>query len=284
MTNLRAGWRAPQALRRTDVMIPFATTSKTIRLALAMTMLTPLPLLAETLTAREMLAQAQSQAVALPGEAKKPGATEIAKLEVGKPEPTRSQPTKTEPPQVELVPPMPIIVPTAPEKPAPAASAEPVSQQHRPASDNAALTSAPEVPRPSVAVSIAPPAAITAPAPAPAAAPSAVRPAIIAPTPQIGPAVSQSAHAAPPPPVASAAPAQLPHASSPVLQIKTRRGHDAGEAATAPREQKVATRHPRRSRGEPSLGIGGSGINAQMISRIMQRPEVKSLIAQYGVR
>ena len=43
-------------------MTPFATTSKTIRLALALTVLTPVPLLAQALTAREMLAQAQNQA------------------------------------------------------------------------------------------------------------------------------------------------------------------------------------------------------------------------------
>jgi hypothetical protein len=267
-------------------MIPFATTSKTIRLALAMTMLTPLPLLAERLTAREMLAQAQSQAIALPGEAKKPGTTEIAKLEVGKAEPTRPQPTKTEPPQVELVPPMPTVAPAGSEKPAPAASAEPASQ-NRVTSVNSSVMPAPEITKPSVSAAIMPPAAptgVAAPTPAPAAAaPSAATPAAIAPTPEAQARVSQSTRVTPTAPIANPAPVQMPVAASAALQTKSRRDHVASEVGNLARER-VATRQPRRSGREPSLSVGGPGINAQMISRIMHRPEVQSLIAQYGLR
>src|SRR6202012_1604936 len=59
------------------------------------TVLTTVPLFAETLTARQMLAQVQNQAATLLGGAKKPTATEVAKLETGKTDLDKAEPVKT---------------------------------------------------------------------------------------------------------------------------------------------------------------------------------------------
>jgi hypothetical protein len=261
-------------------MTTFATTSKTIRLALALTVLTPLPSLAETLTAREMLAQAQKQAVTLPAEVKKPSTTELAKLEMGKPEPARTQPTKAEPPQAELAPPLPIIVPVAPENPAPAASAS----QGRPTSASAFAAPAPETAKPPIAaiapVPVAPPA-VTAPAIAPAPVTSAApvaTPAAAAPTPEPEARMARPSTVAPTTSTASAAGTQ----SSAAFATKTARASSV-KASGNPSYDKLSARRPHGSHGEPSFGAGPT-LNARMISQIMRRPEVQSLLAQYGAQ
>ncbi len=256
-------------------MPPFATTSTTIRLALVLTVLIPMPLCAQTLTAREMLAQAQKQAVMPPEEIKKPGTTEIAKLEVGKADPVRPQSTKLEPPRVELAPPMPIIAPAAPEQPAPAASIQPAPQNR--VTDSAPAMPVPDIAKPSpapIVLQAAPPAAVSiVPAPVAIASPMPT-PLAAAPTPAIQARASQPA--APHARVANTTYARGPASA---IQTKNRHEHAARASSKAPREEQTVMRHPHESR-------GGSfnGVNAQMISQIMRRPEVQSLLAQYGAR
>jgi hypothetical protein len=268
-------------IERTDVMTTLATTSKTIRLALALTVLTPVPLLAQALTAREMLAQAQNQAVTLPGETKKSGTTEMAKLEVGKPEPTRPQPVKAQP-QVELAPPMPVIAPAAPEQPTPAALNSPVPLD-RVSSDSPPAMPTPDSAKPSPApavVQAAPPAPVSV-APAPAAvsvAPiAAASPAPTSPAP--APAPQTEARVPQPAPVAPHARVARPDPAPAAVQTKSRHEQTAKVTSKAPPTEQIATRPPREQR------VGSfNGVNARMISQIMRRPEVQSLIAQYGMR
>ncbi|MGC2084288.1 MAG: hypothetical protein WA702_13145, partial [Bradyrhizobium sp.] len=79
--------------------------------------------------------------------------------------------------------------------------------------------------------------------------------------------VADTTYVQAPAPVPAAIPTKSPHA------------HSARPSSKAPREQQTAMRHPRESR-----AASFNGVNAQMISQIMQRPEVQSLIAQYGAR
>jgi hypothetical protein len=76
-----------------------------------------------------------------------------------------------------------------------------------------------------------------------------------------------------------AAPALSPAA------IATKPAQDTLTKATSKTPgEKVVARRPHGSRSETSFDARGSTINAQVISRIMQRPEVQSLIAQYGAQ
>jgi hypothetical protein len=248
-------------------MTNLATTSNTIRLALALTVMAPVPLFAETLTARQMLAQAQTQAVKLPGEIKKPGTTELAKLEVGKADLGKAEPAKAEPAKaVDLVAPLPIIAPLAP-----IASMNPAQQSH-PANGSAAATPSLEVAKPSIASVTVPPApsaaAITGPVTA--IVPPVTYPAVT-PAPEKHATVTRPALAAP---TTDAAPTELP--------AKTARPETIAKTSSKAPKEKVAARRLQGSRSEFSFDGGSSRINARMISRIMQRPEVQSLIAQYG--
>jgi hypothetical protein len=245
-------------------MTNFARTSKIIRVALALTILTPVPLFAETLTARQMLAEAQNKAVMLPSESRKPGGIELAKVE----------PTRTEPSRIDLAPPLLAVAAPAPVKPAPSASVG------TPPLPTPAGESIPALPVPGAKPSIAaiavpsvPAAPIAAPAPIPTpvavAAPVATPP-TAAPLPESQPR---------PAPIAVAAPALSPAA------IATKPAHDTLTKATSKTPgEKVVARRPHGSRSETSFDARGSTINAQVISRIMQRPEVQSLIAQYGAQ
>lgn len=255
-------------------MTKFATSSKAIRLALALTVLTPMQLFAETLTARQMLAEAQNKAVTLPGEAKKSGTIELAKVE----------PTRTEPTRFDLAPPMPVIAAPAPVMPVPAASV-PTPPQSPVARESTPAVPTPDAAKPSVATITVPPAPIAAAAPVPAPVPvpiAAVTP--VAAVPAIMPARENQARPALPAPATpvAAAVATEPAAAAPAATSpKTAHSLEAPTSNKAPK-QKVATR---RSHGSQSEAFNGGGsVNAQIISRIMQRPEVQSLIAQYGAQ
>jgi hypothetical protein len=252
-------------------MTKVATTTKAIRLALALTALTPVPLFAEGLTARQMLAQAQSQAVTLHGETKKPANTELAKADL-KADISKADPIKTEPVSAaDLAPPLPVIAPPAPVKPVPTTSADSVSQS-RVASESVSTTPVHDAAPPSIAtitVLPAPTLEVTSPAPP---APVAVKAPAATSAPENQTRATQAV------PIVDVAPAQTPATS-------TAHGIPKPSSKTSSKAQreKLAAQHSRGSRAEQSFDGGGSIINARMISRIMQRPEVKSLIAQYGL-
>jgi energy-coupling factor transporter ATP-binding protein EcfA2 len=255
---------------RADVMIPFATTSKVVRLVLALTALALVPLLAQALIAHGMLAQAPHQAVTRPVESGKPGATDRQKPEVSETDPDRTPLTKTEPPRVEFAPQMPILAPLAPEPTAPTASTEPASQSSV-TSGSASVASAPKPAKPSITLTLVPrtPATATglAQAPAAVATPAAIVRIPAAPT-----------------VIAHQVPARAQVATPTATKTKTWRDHVAKAPGTIRREQNATTRHPCGVRGRPSFDIGGATINAHMISQIIQRPEIQLLIARYGAR
>ncbi len=251
-------------------MIGFNTTLRSIRIALALTALTPVPLLADApVTARQMLAQAQVQRqdLAVSGEmrkisdrgliindaraaetpnAPKPAYT-VQSIEPVAPAPATDGTAQAEPLTLprQTTEPAPAIVPAtqpattsrieilpAPASPAPAAPTPPVS-------DAIAAPAAPAVI----------PAATAAPATAPVAAPAAA-----------------------PAPAATVASTPAPAAVTPAATAEPRKASKPSPAT------RVAAKQPRRSNAQE---FSPDHISSH-IERVLNRPEIRSLIAQYG--
>jgi outer membrane biosynthesis protein TonB len=122
---------------------------------------------------------------------------------------------------------------------------------------------APDTAKPSIASIVVLPAPATASAPTPVTAPGAQPTAAATQTTE-----TQQTRAALPSPTTAAASQQPTQTAQ--LQSSVR-----------PAKQRLATRHPRQPRVRSSQAISGSSITTQ-IARIMRRPEVQSLLVQYG--
>jgi hypothetical protein len=72
--------------------------------------------------------------------------------------------------------------------------------------------------------------------------------------------------------------AALPRATGAASQQSTQNGP---QGSIKPAKERLATRNPRQQRVRSSHAISGSSITTQ-IARIMRRPEVQSLLLQYG--
>jgi len=236
-------------------MTNFATRSRTIPLALALTVLTPLSLFAEApMTARQMLAQAQNQALTAPSEIKK------VELDQSKP----AQPIADAGDAGRK----PLVIAAAPETPFLTAPAEPVTPTSTPTPD--AAKPAP----PSVASIVV----LPAPSAAPSAAPGSVAkpvstPVATSPAPETQPTRATQPES-PSAATATVTPPQRPAAAPAPSRSKV------GRVQTTSNETVASKRSP-ASRSGASFTVSRSSINVQ-IGRIMQRPEVQSLLAQYG--
>jgi len=261
-------------------MTKFATRSKTMQLAFAATVLMPASTFAETpMTARQMLAHAQIQALNVPGDIKKSApeldrSDKIEKMMSGPaPASTTAAAVVSSVPAIE--PPMPVLpattMPMAPAMPVAPAEASP-PQARVNAADSAAATSD-TVKASNAAVAMLPAAASVVESRPSAAAPSPVTAAAPPPAAAVAPV---STPAQPPVPAASTTATRLqPDGDVPARE----------KAAPARRQPKVAStgapaRHARNSGGRS--GVSDASIDSQ-ISRIMRRPDVQSLMSQYGL-
>ncbi|BAM90101.1 conserved hypothetical protein [Bradyrhizobium oligotrophicum S58] len=247
-------------------MIKFAPRSTTMQLAVAAAVLMPMSAFAETpMTARQMLAHAQTQALNVPGDFKKPAL-----------EPDRSEKSvgaTIDAPSIgaAIAAPLPVIEPPAPIAP-PAATltalATPIAapEAASPQSRNNALTAvapAADTVKASNAMVAMPPVAAS-----------------IAETPPAAPVAAPVTAVASP----AAAPAQptLPAATTtetPRMQAVTT---SSSEKLAHAQRQPAPARPARKSVAKSSSRSDDAAINTQ-ISRIMRRPEVQSLMSQYGL-
>ncbi|NPV21553.1 hypothetical protein [Bradyrhizobium aeschynomenes] len=250
--------------------------SRIIQLTLAAAVLLPITAFAETpMTARQMLAHAQSQAVNVPDEVKKPepnkndrisgeavvtptGASAVARplpvIEL--PAPISPQPTTLSALTVPVARPEPASPQTRTNSlTAAAPSVDPVKAHAAPATPSVATTAG----TPGVAPTTPPVAAAASPAAAPAVGPAA-------------------ATAQPSVPTTIAAPTQEVQAVAP-LSSSAARPADARRPskAAAPPSRIVHKSSPRSSLRNDDAAIG------TRISNIMRRPEVQALMSQYGL-
>ncbi|NPU64492.1 hypothetical protein HL667_05725 [Bradyrhizobium sp. 83012] len=251
--------------------------SRIIQLTLTAAVLLPITAFAETpMTARQMLAHAQSQAVNVPDEVKKP--------EPDKNDRMSGEAVVTPTGASAVARPLPVIEPPAPISPqpttlsaltVPVARPEPASPQTRTNSLTAAAPSvdpvkahaAPATPSVATAAGSTPSVAPTTPPVAAAASPAAA--------PAVGPA---AATAQPSVPTTIAARTQEVQAVAP-LSSSAARPADARRPskAAAPPSRIVHKSSPRSSLRNDDAAIG------TRISNIMRRPEVQALMSQYGL-
>jgi hypothetical protein len=261
-------------------MIKFAPPLTTIQLALAAAVLIPISVAAETpMTARQMLAHAQTQALNVPGDIRKPAlepdrGDKISSGSVGAP--TSS---------VAIAAPLPMIEP--PARIAPAATtisalASPAAVQEGAALQSRA-NSLTAVPPPAGTVSVS--NALVTP-PSMAAAIAETQPAAPA-TPPVS-AVASSAAA--PAVVPAAAPAQPPLPATAATEttrvppVATTSSSDKpAHAQRQPMTDNSAPARPARKTAARSSTRSDDAAIGTRISRIMRRPEVQSLMSQYGL-
>ncbi|WP_315779329.1 MULTISPECIES: hypothetical protein [unclassified Bradyrhizobium] len=244
--------------------------SRIIQLTLAAAVLMPTTAFAESpLTARQMLAHAQSQALNIPDEVKKP-------------EPNRNDRKSGEAVVAPsgasaIAPPLPVIEPPAPISPqpttlsaltVPVARPEPASPQTR---TNSLTAAAPSVDAAPATTSVAttagtPGVAPTTPPVAAAASPAAA--------PAVGPA---AATAQPSLPITIAAPTQQVQAVAPSSSSAARPADARRASKAAAPSRTVHKSSPRSSLRNDDAAIGNR------ISHIMRRPEVQALMSQYGL-
>lgn len=266
-------------------MTKTATILKAMQAVLLVTVFTPAPLFAEpALTARQMLAQAQiqSQDNAVKGEVKKITSRSLILTDAQAAESANPNPQR---PVVKATIPAPLV--SAPIAPAPAVVTK---------VDTPAPTPTEKVSTSSFQVAAAP---VTAEPQAPVATSSIV----------ILPAPPPAAETTPPESVTKTdivtststteAAMPAPASSLPVVSATKDTTNDAPKANSstvatiAPAKKKavasaeaVATRsssrHPRRPHPDNVYEIGNANIGAQ-VQHILNRPEVKLLLAQYGL-
>ncbi len=256
-------------------MIKFTSHARTLQLALATAVLLPMSASAETpMTARQMLAHAQTQALNVPGDIKQPAPDSSERIVS---ESAASGGASIAAPLPVIEPPTPISAPastlTASAVPVPAP--EGALLQSRTNSLTAAAPVA-EAAKASNAVLATPPvAATTETRPV---APTATPPATTAASPAIVPAVAPAA-APTQPGLTAAAPTQttrtkattLPSAEKTALARHQPTSADASAARPAPKPSARSSRH------------SDDDAISTRISRIMRRPEVQSLMSQYGL-
>ncbi|CCD92819.1 conserved exported hypothetical protein [Bradyrhizobium sp. ORS 375] len=252
-------------------MIEFNPRAMPLRLALATAVLLPVTAFAETpMTARQMLAHAQTQALNLPGEIKKP--------ELDKNDRIGSEAVGPPAAATTIAAPLAVIEPPAPQPTtlsalaAPAALPEPVAAQTRTNSLTAAAPTV-EAVKPANAAAAMHPVATAAETrvPTPATPPVAATPPLATP-PVVAPAVAPTPPSAP---VATAVPTpQAQTAPTPSSAAKPAKAQRPANTAPARVAHHSA---PRSSARSDDAAIGSQ------ISRIMRRPEVQALMSQYGL-
>ncbi|UFZ05323.1 hypothetical protein LQG66_03100 [Bradyrhizobium ontarionense] len=262
-------------------MMKFASRSTTLQLALATAVLLPMSAFAEPpTTARQMLAHAQTQALNVPGDFKKTAP------ELDKSEKIMSGPVVTPPDVAFAAAPLPIIEPPAPISPpmatsqtlaAPVAPAETIPARGRVDVGGPVAPAADAVKASSATVAMLPATSSTTETHASAPATPPVT-AIAAPSvaPVVAPAVTPAQPSMPA--TAATEPTRLPPAANVSSSEK---------AAQAQRQPSTAspampTRPARRSAARSSARSDEVAIGTR-ISQIMRRPEVQSLMSQYGL-
>lgn len=252
-------------------MIKFASRSTTMQLAVAAAVLMPMSAFAETpMTARQMLAHAQTQALNVPGDIKKPA------LEPDRSEKFSGEAIAAPTIGTALAAPLPLIEPPAPIAPpaaaltalaTPVAAPEPASPQSRSNALTAVTPAADAVKASNAQVAIPP---VTAGiAAAPAATPS---------TPMAVVASPAAAPAQPTLPAATATETTQMQAVTTTSSTEKPVHAQRQPAAATPAPARPARKSVARSSGRSD----DAAINTQ-ISRIMRRPEVQSLMSQYGL-
>lgn len=263
-------------------MMKFASRSTTLQLALATAVLMPMSAFAEPpTTARQMLAHAQTQALNVPGDIKK------TTSELDKSEKITSGPVVAPLDAAFAAAPLPIIEPPAPisspmamsqtlAAAAPVAPAETIPPRGRADVGGPVAPAADAVKASSATVAMLPATSGTTEtrASAPATPPvTAIASPIAAPvvTPAATPAQSSM------PATAATEPTRLPaaNASSSENAAQARRQRSTANPA-------MPTRPARKSAARSSARSDDVAIGSQ-ISRIMRRPEVQSLMSQYGL-
>ncbi|WP_315741117.1 hypothetical protein [Bradyrhizobium sp. SZCCHNR1093] len=256
-------------------MIKFTSHARTLQLALATAVLLPMSASAETpMTARQMLAHAQTQALNVPSDIRKP--------ELDRSEKITSEAASAG--NAAIAAPLPVIEPPAPiSPPAPALTAlaapvpapEAASSQTRTNSLTAAVPVAEAAKTSNPVLATPPVAATTETRPV---APAATPPATAAASPAVVPAVAPAA-APTQPGLTAAAPTQttrtkaatLPSAEKTALARHQPTSADASAGRPAPKPRARSSRH------------SDDDAISTRISRIMRRPEVQSLMSQYGL-
>jgi len=260
-------------------MTKFATRSRTMQLALAATVLMPISSFAETpMTARQMLAHAQTQALNVPGDIKRTGPElDVSAKIMSAPVAPSSSTAAAAPSPPVIEPPAPLSAQTAapPALAMPVPPAEPAAPQARANADSAAPpTEANKAPTAAVAML---PAAATVPESRPSAP---VLPPVTAATPSpTTTAMPASAPVQPSVPAVASIPTArlLPDADAPASKKAAPERSQPKMAGTA-----APTRQGRKPSGRSATDVSDSSIEMR-ISRIMRRPEVQSLMSQYGL-
>ncbi|CCD98673.1 conserved exported hypothetical protein [Bradyrhizobium sp. STM 3809] len=257
-------------------MIKLKSRAVTLQLTLATAaVLLPITAFAESpMTARQMLAHAQTQALNLPSDVKRP---EPETRETSVSEPVAAPVAAT-----TLAAPLPVIEPPAPISPQPMtlsalavpAMPEPTAAQTRTNSLTAA-TAAVETVKASNAAAAIPPVAATTTAETRVETPAAP-PVATAPVPAMPPAVATApAPTKPSVPAATVAPTpQAQTAPSP---------SSAAKPVKTPRPSNTAPARVAHKSAPPSSARSDEAAIGTQISRIMRRPEVQALMSQYGL-
>ena len=253
-------------------MTKFASRSTSLQLAVAAAVLIPMSAFGETpMTARQMLAHAQTQALNVPGDIKKPA------LEPDRSEKFSGEAVAAPAIGTTIAAPLPVIEPPAPIAPptatptalaTPIAAPETASPQSRSNTLTAVAPATDTVKALNALVAIPPVAASTAETPAP--------------TPSTPPTAALA-----PPAVAPAQPTLPAATATETTRIQAVTTTSSSEKpAHAQRQPATATpavaRPARKSVARSSVRSDDAVINTQ-ISRIMRRPEVQSLMSQYGL-
>jgi len=249
-------------------MTKFASRSTSLQLAVAAAVLIPMSAFGETpMTARQMLAHAQTQALNVPGDIRKPA------LEPDRSEKFSGEAVAAPAIGTTIAAPLPVIEPPAPIAPptalaTPIAAPETASPQSRSNTLTAVAPATDTVKALNALVAIPPVAASTAETPAP--------------TPSTPPTAALA-----PPAVAPAQPTLPAATATETTRIQAVTTTSSSEKpAHAQRQPATATpavaRPARKSVARSSVRSDDAVINTQ-ISRIMRRPEVQSLMSQYGL-
>ncbi|WP_315755703.1 MULTISPECIES: hypothetical protein [unclassified Bradyrhizobium] len=256
-------------------MIKFTSHARTLQLALATAVLLPMSASAETpMTARQMLAHAQTQALNVPSDIKKPAPDSSERIVS---ESAASGGASIAAPFPVIEPPTPISAPattlTALAVPVPAPEA--ASSQTRTNSLTAAVPVA-EAAKTSNPVLATPPVAATTETRQMATA--ATRPVAAAASPALVPAtapVAATPQSGLPAAVATQTTGTQPAASSSAEKPAPARRQPTRASSAAARPAPKPTARSSRHSDEDAIST--------RISRIMRRPDVQSLMSQYGL-
>ncbi|CCD88138.1 conserved protein of unknown function [Bradyrhizobium sp. ORS 285] len=256
-------------------MTKFTSRATTLQLTLAAAVLWPMAAFAETpMTARQMLAHAQTQALNVPGDIKKPEldrSEKITSASIAAPVET----TAIAAPLPVIEPPAPIAPPSATltAVPAPVIAPEAASPQLR---ANAVVAAAPtaDIVKASNTTPVAPPVVANTVAPPPAVPATPPAATVAAPAPASPTAAAPAASAAPPSRAQAVAVAPSTKSPTPEKTVQAQRQPTPTSAAPA---------HPARKPAARSSARGTETSVETQIARIMRRPEVQSLMSQYGL-